>query len=203
MDPITNPTPAPANPNPTGAPNPTPAPAPAPATPPAAPNAEAIAAALLTALESRTQRAERSVTKSFAEQYGLTEEEVNSILGKAKADKAAKIPEAQQAAINQQLEQINSRLISAEIRALGTAMGLVDTDAALLLIDKTNIKVDDKGAVTGAQEALNALKEAKAYLFGAQPTGAKVNVGGKITNTPPADTTTARDEMKTALFGGN
>ncbi|MBQ9857609.1 MAG: hypothetical protein IJO77_01270, partial [Oscillospiraceae bacterium] len=139
MDP-TNTNPTPTNTDPQGAPVPTPAPT--PATPPAAPNAEAIAAALLTALESRTQRAERSVTKSFAEQYGLTEEEMNTILNKAKADKAAQIPAAQQAAINQQLQQINNRLISAEIKSQGIAMGLVDADAALLLIDKTNIKVD-------------------------------------------------------------
>lgn len=200
MDP-TNTNPTPTNTEPQGAPVPTPAPT--PATPPAAPNAEAIAAALLTALESRTQRAERSVTKSFAEQYGLTEEEMNTILNKAKADKAAQIPAAQQAAINQQLQQINNRLISAEIKSQGIAMGLVDADAALLLIDKTNIKVDDKGDPSGIQEALNALKEAKPYLFGAQPTGQKVTVGGKIVDTPPADNGTARDEMKNALFGGN
>ena len=194
MDPITNPT---------GAPTPAPITNPTPATPPAAPNVEAITAALTAALENREKRAERSVSRSFAEQYGLSEQEISDILAKAKAEKEAKIPEAQQAAINQQLQQINNRLITAEIKAQGGAMGLVDADTALLLIDKTNIKVDDKGDVSGVQEALNALKEAKPYLFGAQPTGKKQSVGGRITDTPPADTTTARDEMKKALFGGN
>ena len=165
---------------PTPAPNNAPTPAPA-----AAPKAEDIAAALLTALETRQQRTERSVAKSFSEQYGLSETEISDILAKAKAEKEAKIPEAAQAEITKQLERANGLLIAADVRAKGAALGLVDADTALLLLDKSKIKVDDKGIVTGTEEALKDLQSSKAHLFAAQPTGQKGIVGGKIDNPNP------------------
>lgn len=165
---------------PTPAPNNAPTPAPA-----AAPKAEDIAAALLTALETRQQRTERSVAKSFSEQYGLSETEISDILARAKAEKEAKIPEAAQAEITKQLERANGLLIAADVRAKGAALGLVDADTALLLLDKSKIKVDDKGIVTGTGEALKDLQSSKAYLFAAQPTGQKGIVGGKIDNPNP------------------
>lgn len=165
---------------PTPAPNNAPTPAPA-----AAPKAEDIAAALLTALETRQQRTERSVAKSFSEQYGLSETEISDILAKAKAEKEAKIPEAAQAEITKQLERANGLLIAADVRAKGAALGLVDADTALLLLDKSKIKVDDKGIVTGTEETLKDLQSSKAYLFAAQPTGQKGIVGGKIDNPNP------------------
>lgn len=165
---------------PTPAPNNAPTPAPA-----AAPKAEDIAAALLTALETRQQRTERSVAKSFSEQYGLSETEISDILARAKAEKEAKIPEAAQAEIAKQLERANGLLIAADVRAKGAALGLVDADTALLLLDKSKIKVDDKGVVTGTEEALKDLQASKAYLFAAQPTGQKGIVGGKIDNPNP------------------
>ncbi len=169
----------------------------------AAPKAEDIANALLSALDTRTQRAERSVTKSFAEQYGLSEEEINGILAKAKAEKDAKIPDAAQAEINKQIAQAHKILVAAEVRAKGSAMGLVDADTAILLMNMENVKVDDKGAVSGVEDALTALKEAKPFLFTAQPTGQKTDVGGKVTSTPPGGEASARDEIKKILFGGN
>ena len=165
---------------PTPAPNNAPTPAPA-----AAPKAEDIAAALLTALETRQQRTERSVAKSFSEQYGLSETEISDILARAKAEKEAKIPEAAQAEITKQLERANGLLIAADVRAKGAALGRVDADTALLLLDKSKIKVDDKGIVTGTEEALKDLQASKAYLFAAQPTGQKGIVGGKIDNPNP------------------
>ena len=165
---------------PTPAPNNAPTPAPA-----AAPKAEDIAAALLTALETRQQRTERSVAKSFSEQYGLSETEISDILARAKAEKEAKLPEAAQAEITKQLERANGLLIAADVRAKGAALGLVDADTALLLLDKSKIKVDDKGIVTGTEEALKDLQASKAYLFAAQPTGQKGIVGGKIDNPNP------------------
>lgn len=174
---MAEPIPAPVS---TPAPNNAPTPAPA-----AAPKAEDIAAALLTALETRQQRTERSVAKSFSEQYGLSETEISDILAKAKAEKEAKIPEAAQAEITKQLERANGLLIAADVRAKGAALGLVDADTALLLLDESKIKVDDKGVVTGTEEALKDLQSSKAYLFAAQPTGQKGIVGGKIDNPNP------------------
>ena len=61
---------------------------------------EAIAEAFAKALNTRTDRAERSVARSFAEQYGMTEAEVTALLEKAKADKANAIPPDVQKQIN-------------------------------------------------------------------------------------------------------
>lgn len=162
------------------------APTPAPAV---APKAEDIAAALLTALETRQQRAERSVAKSFSEQYGLSDAEITDILAKAKAEKDAKIPEAVQAEINKQRDKANGMLIAADVRAKGAALGLVDAETAMLLLDKSKIQVDENGAVSGTEDALKALRESKAFLFTAQPTGQKGQVGGKVTNPNPGGDT--------------
>ena len=148
---------------------------------PTQPKAEDIANALLSALEARTARAEKGVVKSFSEQYGLSDAEINAILAKAKAEKDAKIPEAAQAAINAKEEKIKQMLISAEIKTKGTALGLLDADTALLLVDKSKVTVDENGAVKGIDEALTALKESKPFLFGAQIAG-KANVGGAVGN---------------------
>lgn len=141
----------------------TPASTPAPVT--TAPKAEDIASALLSALENRTQRVERSVAKSFSEQYGLSEAEIGTILAQAKAQKDAQLPEAAVAEINKQTERANRKLITAEVKALGADMGLVDLDTAMLLIKQDGIKVDDDGNVTGVKEALEALRQDKAFLF--------------------------------------
>lgn len=155
-------------------PNPTPAPAapaaPAPAAPaPAASDPAAIAQAVLQAIEARNQRTERSIVKSMADQHGLTEEELNGILERAKADKAKQLPPE----VQRQLDEANRRaegiLLSAEVRTLGAAMGLHDPEVALSLLDRSKIKIEGD-AVTGVQEALDALKASKGYLFAdAQP----------------------------------
>ncbi len=59
----------------------------------------------------------------------------------------------------------DARIIRSELKYHGTKLGLIDTDG-LQFIDVTKLKLDDKGEVTGAEEALKALKEAKPYLFG-------------------------------------
>lgn len=157
-----------------------------PVTPPATPKAEDIAESLINALENRAKRAETSVIRSFSEQYGLSEDEIKTVLSNAKAERDKKIPAAAQAEIDKQQQRVNNLLITAELKAKGAEMGLVDTDTAMLLLDKEKVKVEDNGTVTGVEDALKALKEAKPYLFGAQPTGKKTGVGGRIDNTQGA-----------------
>ena len=158
-------------------------PAPAPAEPatgaPATPSPsgsasaspEAIASAVMAAIESRQKRAEGGVVKSMAEQYGMQEEELTQLLEQERQRRATQLPPEQQRIVDEQLARANGLLIAADVRTTGAAMGLVDADAALLLLDRTNVKVDEKGAVTGVKEALEALKTAKPYLFAnANPT---------------------------------
>jgi len=44
--------------------------------------------------------------------------------------------------------------------------GVVDLGAAIALIDRGKIKIDDNGNITGVDEAIKDLKEGKTYLFG-------------------------------------
>jgi hypothetical protein len=44
-------------------------------------------------------------------------------------------------------------------------LGVVDLEGALALIDRSGIKVDENGQVSGVDEAIEALKTGKAYLF--------------------------------------
>lgn len=162
------------NPNPT---NPTPTNP--PANPPAAPqqqpaggagspagSPDAIVSALMTALESRQQRVERSITRDMASQYGMSEDELTTLLNNHRAEKAKQLsPEAQQ-----QIDAANARvqalMLQNEVTRLGASMGLIDAEAAITLMDRTKIKTENN-AITGVQEALDALKTGKPYLFGA------------------------------------
>lgn len=60
-------------------------------------------------------------------------------------------------------------------------LGVVDLDAALALVDRSKITVGDDGAITGLDEAIEALKTGKAYLFNTEGGGTN---GGKPVGTP-------------------
>lgn len=200
-EPNPNPTPAPApTPTSTPTPTPTPAPTPAPAPAPASGSPEAIAQAVLQAIETRNQRTERSIVKSMAEQHGLTENELTAILTRAKEDKAKQLTPDAQKQIDEANRRVEGILLTAEVKALGAAMGLVDADVALQLIDRSQVKVEgDK--VSGVQEALEKLKEGKPYLFGAAAQPAPAGAWGQQQGKGPGSETTARDELRAALFG--
>lgn len=121
--------------------------------------------ALAEALSARQQRTERSVIHSFAQQYNMSVEELTQLVNDHKAQQAAAIPEEVQTQINQRMQTADNRLIAAEVKVIGTQMNLVDIDAAFALMDKSGIAVDESGNVTGVQEALTALKEAKPWLM--------------------------------------
>lgn len=164
---------------------------------PAQASANDMAAALLSALDSRTKRAETSVLKSMAEQYGMAESELSQILETEKAKRAAQLPPEQQQLVNQQITQAHTMLITADVKSIGTGMGLVDAEAAMLLLDQSGIKVDEKGSVTGTKEALEALQTAKPYLFTAATSAARSAPGitTGVTNAPSAATSSPGSVM--------
>lgn len=139
---------------------------PAASEPPAtsAPTAGDIANELLSAIEKRSQRVEGSITKSIAEKYGMTEDEVSGILAAEKERRDKALPAEVQKQIDDAFTAANDRLIGAEIRTQAAVLGFVDADDALKLIDRSELKVDDKGNVTGVKEALEALAKAKPHL---------------------------------------
>ena len=128
-------------------------------------SAEDIAAAL----DARHQRTERSVIRSFAERNGVSVEEITKLVSDYKAQQAAAIPADVQQRIDERMRTADNRLISAEVRAVGTELHIIDIDAAFALMDKSGVKVGEDGSVTGVKEALEALTAAKPYLVKAAP----------------------------------
>lgn len=125
----------------------------------------ALTNSLMSALSARQERAENGVVRSFAEQYGMSETEVKTILSEARKNKDNTPTAEQQKQIDAALAKANERLLSAEVTAVGSTMGLVDPAVALSLLDRSKIKIEDDGKVSGVKEALDALKTEKAYLF--------------------------------------
>lgn len=56
-------------------------------------------------------------------------------------------------------------------------LGVVDLEAALALIDRSKVDVDANGTVTGIDEAIEALKTGKTYLFNTEGGGTTKPVG--------------------------
>ncbi len=131
---------------------------------PAAADAGVIAAAVMNALDTRQQRTERSVIKSFAEQNGMSVEEITKLVTDYKAQQATAIPADVQQRIDERMRTADNRLISAEVRAVSADLNIIDIDAAFALMDKSGVKVGDDGSVTGVKEALEALATARPWL---------------------------------------
>lgn len=72
-------------------------------------------------------------------------------------------------------EQIQTMTIDQALTTKLVPEGVVDIDAALKLADRSKVKIDDNGNVTGLDEAIASLKTDKAYLFGK---GSNPTVGG-------------------------
>jgi len=134
-------------------------------------DAAEFADALMKALDDRTSRAEKGVLKSMAEQYGFNEDEAKEIMEKAKAEKAAQLPENVQKLLDEANAKVRKMQVAAEVMKLGAELGLLDPDVALQLLPADALKVNAKGEVTGVREALEALQKGKPYLFGGKAAG--------------------------------
>lgn len=66
---------------------------------------------------------------------------------------------------------------------------VVDLDGALKLIDRANVKVDENGNVSGVDEAIEALKSGKSYLFEKSGEESNNNGGGQTTTVGTASNT--------------
>lgn len=76
----------------------------------------------------------------------------------------------------QEVEQrYTDRMIQAELKVVGTALNLIDLEAAEKLVDKTTFTVKEDGTVEGVKEALEKLAEEKSYLVSV-PGDPKANV---------------------------
>jgi hypothetical protein len=79
-----------------------------------------------------------------------------------------------------ELESANTTIrtlkVQAAVERVAAKAGAVDTEAVYKLLDQSLIKVDDKGQVSGVEEAVKALLEAKPFLKGSG--GSPANIGG-------------------------
>ena len=123
-------------------------------------DAERIADSLAAALDSRRQRAERSV----------------SLIRQRSQRQSPSIPADVQAIIDKKLRDADDRLIRAEIRNAGSQLGLIDSDAAFALMDKSAVGVGDDGSVYGVRESLAELLKDKPYLA-SRPSGSTGRTG--------------------------
>lgn len=157
---------------------------------------EQIVAAVVAAIEARQQRAGDAVIKSMAEQYGMTVDELKA-LAKAEQDKKkGQIPPEAQAQIDAANAKVQKIQLTAEVVKLGAAMGLVDADVALTLMDSKKVVYKDDGTIDGVQDALDELKTAKPYLFKQEQKGSwgQGRQGGAPGNGKPGTLHDALDE---------
>lgn len=166
-------------------------------------SAESIAAALIPALDARQERAERSVIKSFAEQNGVSVEEITKLVTDYKAKQATAIPADVQQRIDERLHLADTRLISAEVRAVGSEMNIIDIDAAFALMDKSGVKVGEDGSVSGVKEALEALTAAKPYLVKAAAASSGTGSAGNFPRTGGDNSTDYAVRLAEARKSGN
>lgn len=98
--------------------------------------------------------------------------------------------ETEKAKNSESEQKYQGALMNAALAAKLAAEGCVDAEAATMLVDKSTIAIDDKGTVTGVDEAIATLKESKQYLF----SEAKKSVNdGSITPTAGGDSGAASD----------
>ena len=75
----------------------------------------------------------------------------------------ARVADAEKQASDAQ-EQVAQAMIASEVKVRATQMGVVDPDAAFLLLDKKNVVYNTTDGVTGVNDALTQLLEDKPYL---------------------------------------
>lgn len=64
------------------------------------------------------------------------------------------------------INKFNSTLVDMKIQSEATKLGAIDTEAVLKLIDRSTLKPDENGNITGLEDAVKALQTSKPYLFG-------------------------------------
>ena len=64
-------------------------------------------------------------------------------------------------------EQISTAMIASDVKVRAAQLGIIDPDAALLLVDRQNVRYSEDSGVTGFEEALTQLLTDKPYLKGA------------------------------------
>ena len=121
-------------------------------------------------INSKTRRDERNKFKDYNElkaRAGRADELEQAQLTEAEKMEARAI-EAEKKVTDAQA-QIADAMIASQVKVRASQMGVVDPDAAFLLLDRTNVQYAD-GNVTGVDDAIASLLEDKPYLRGTNRT---------------------------------
>lgn len=114
----------------------------------------------------------RDKSKKFDEaQQKATEAETKAL---EEQGKFKELSEKQSATIEELQGKLKTSTVNQAVTNKLAPLGVVDLEAALALIDRSKIEVAEDGSISGVDEAIEALKTGKAYLF---------NAGGGTTTT--------------------
>jgi hypothetical protein len=84
-------------------------------------------------------------------------------------------------------EQVTSgKIVNAVLAAAGTA-GAIDPEAVVALLDKSKVKVEADGKVTGAKEAVEELLKQKPYLVAKSGSGYQMGAGASGSDPTPEE----------------
>ena len=121
-------------------------------------------------INSKTRRDERNKFKDYNDlkaRAARADELEQAQLTEAEKMEARAI-EAEKKVTDAQA-QIADAMIASQVKVRASQMGVVDPDAAFVLLDRTNVQYVD-GAVTGVDDAIASLLEDKPYLRGTNRT---------------------------------
>ena len=121
-------------------------------------------------INSKTRRDERNKFKDYNDlkaRAARADELEQAQLTEAEKMEARAI-EAEKKVTDAQA-QIADAMIASQVKVRASQMGVVDPDAAFVLLDRTNVQYAD-GAVTGVDDAIASLLEDKPYLRGTNRT---------------------------------
>lgn len=106
-----------------------------------------------------------------------------------------------QTAENAELKaKLQTMTINQALTAKLSPLGVVDLEGALKLVDQSKITVDENGTITGLDEAVEALKTDKTYLFNAN--GNKQTTVGNGTNSNNGGGAGEPKKFKASQFRG-
>lgn len=189
--------------NPTGTP---------PATPPAAPTGEIDLTKLTEDQLSKVLENPnlwnlprvKELREQAAEAKKLKDAQAKATEDKLKEDKKweelAQNKESENATLKEQIQTLS---INQSLSTLLVKENVVDLDGALKLIDRSKITVDDNGTVSGVQEALDALKTDKAYLFNGSQTPQVGNPSNPTSQTPSGPMKFKRSQLTQEFINAN
>ncbi|MEK5109846.1 scaffolding protein [Cytobacillus sp. FSL K6-0129] len=147
----------------------------------------------------KKKQAETAEKLKKLEEYEKAEEERRkaemSEAERLKADKeeAAKKAEEAEEKAKQAQEKANQRIINTEIKSIARSLNANDLNDVLALLDKSTLEVDEEGNVSGVDLAVQALKEAKPWMF-KQAIGADAAGGSNPAKNPSINEITAKEK---------